>query len=76
MTIRVVYYGEIADVTGKETEELSNMTTVHEVYHYLEKNFPELKSKAFKIMVNDTLINHEQNLKDGDEVIILAPHIE
>ncbi len=75
MQIKVTFYGEIAQLIGEDTIHVQEIETVHELYKYLEHQYPKLTTQSFKIMVNDELINHERKLEENDEVLLVAPHV-
>jgi molybdopterin converting factor small subunit len=53
---------------------VEDQESVHSLYRYLEERFPDLKTKSFRILVNDEVINSERKLEAGDEVLLLPPH--
>lgn len=76
MSVKVVFYGEIAEATGTKMIELENQETVHSLYRYLEEQYPKLTHTPFKILVNNELINRERDLEEGDEILFLEAHVE
>jgi len=74
--VNVIFYGEIAEVTGKKNIQVNGIDNVHALYTYLEEQYPQLGTHAFKLMVNNELINHERTLEEGDEVLLMEPHVE
>lgn len=75
MQVQVTFYGELAQATGTNTTMIYDINTVHGVYRHLEETYPSLVTKSFKILVNDEVINRERKLEDGDEVLLVAPHV-
>lgn len=66
--------GNLAEVTLARSITVTEEESVHGLYRYLEEKFPDLKTTSFKIMVNNEVINTEQELKAGDEVLLVPPH--
>ncbi len=75
MQVQATFYGELAQATGTNTTLINDINTVHGIYRYLEETFPSLARKSFRILVNDEVINQERELEDGDEVLLVAPHV-
>lgn len=76
MRNKVVFFGDLSDVVGTKEMYLENMSTVHELFRHLLNQYPDLRLKSFKILVNDEEINHERKLEDGDIVVLINPHME
>lgn len=74
MAVNVVFMGGLADYTFTHSIQVDNCETIHALYQHLEERFPDLKTQPFKILLNNEVINREQDLKDGDEVVLLPPH--
>jgi|TARA_B110000503_G_scaffold141311_1_gene234397 sulfur-carrier protein len=73
--MRITYFGEIADITGKTTEELMiKGETLHEVISYLSSTY-NLTSNDFYVAINHKLVAMDKDihLNENDEVALLSP---
>lgn len=73
MNIRVLFFGQIADITGKDNLEISNVETSNELKLRLCQLYPSLKEYTFSIAVNEEIVQANAALKDGDIVALLPP---
>lgn len=75
MTIKVLYFAQLADIAGK-TEETRTLTDAspEQLYENLktEYAFPH-GFKQLQVAINHQLSAHETELKDGDEIAFLPP---
>lgn len=74
MAVNVVFMGSLIELTMARTITVEDQESVHSLYRYLEERFPDLKTKSFRILINDEVINSERKLEAGDEVLLLPPH--
>lgn len=72
MTVKIIAFGQIAEITGKKFETSSPDTET--LKSWLLQNFPALENKKFVIAVNKRLITDTINLKDNDEVALMPPY--
>ncbi len=88
MTVEILYFAEIRDITGKEKEKFDDLQNLEELLQLLFKKYNTLKpflrdEKSQKIHnIISVIINnqpiHERDpsliqLKDGDTVAFLLP---
>lgn len=66
--------GGLAELVMARSIEVDNQHSVHTLYRHLEERFPELKTRSFKVLVNNEVINSERKLADDDEVLLVPPH--
>lgn len=76
MNNKVIFFGNLADVTGQKEIMVEGQSTVHELFRHLIEQYPNLRMHSFKIIVNDEEINHERSLEEGDEVVLAHPYAE
>ncbi len=74
MAVNVVFMGSLAEATFTRNIKVEHCDNIHSLYRYLEEQFPDLKTHAFKILHNNEFLNKEISLEDGDEVVLLPPH--
>ncbi|NLE52952.1 MAG: molybdopterin converting factor subunit 1 [Chloroflexi bacterium] len=78
MRLTVVYYGGLKQETGVKRETLDlpgEALTVHELNDLLSARYPALGARLQSVAyaVNDTLIDGDTLLRDGDEASLLPP---
>jgi molybdopterin converting factor subunit 1 len=77
MSIRVLFFASLADVTGlRETEmDAAAFPDVGSIYNYFEAAYPQLGFYRATLMyaLNSEFANPGSPVKDGDEVAFLPP---
>ncbi len=71
--IQVLFFGPLSDITGIAVLELSEITDTDMLTALLHNKYPSLEKSVYTISVNHILITQTQNLRDGDEIALLAP---
>lgn len=73
MNITIKYFGQIAEVTQKESEQLDfSEGSIAEVLDVLYCKYGTLKNKEFKIAQNQELVSENEKLT-GAEIALLPP---
>lgn len=73
MTLRIKYFGQIAEITNCNQEELEFLgNIVSEIKDLLLKKYPLLQGKDFTIAQNHEIVNLEIKVS-GKEIAILPP---
>ncbi|WP_282124250.1 MoaD/ThiS family protein [Algibacter mikhailovii] len=73
MLITVKYFGQIAEVTQKEEEELEvAKTSISKLLETLNAKYTDLKNKDFQIAQNQELVSLDTELT-GAEIALLPP---
>lgn len=77
MSIRVLFFASLADVTGvRETElDSSLFSDVSSVFESFVREFPELEAHRSSLMcaVNLEFANADSPVHDGDEIAFFPP---
>jgi molybdopterin converting factor subunit 1 len=77
MSIRVLFFASLADVTGIREAELdaSAHRDVNSIYEKYAREFPQLAARRDTILfaVNQKFARPESPLQDGDEVAFFPP---
>ena len=73
MQIKVLFFGSLIDVVGKQEILLTDVADSTDLKQHLIRNYPAMKDQKFAIAVNHEIINEEINLKEDDEVAIIPP---
>jgi len=75
MLIKVEFFGSLRGVVGKRELRIAvkKRYTMGELLKYLKKEYPDLKKSEGMTIVflNHCCFNAEDELKDGDEVLLL-----
>ena len=72
MAIKIIAFGQIAEITGKElTVEASDITILKAA---LQVEFPALAEKKYAIAVNKKLVADSVALSDNDTVALMPPY--
>ena len=73
MKIKLLFFGNISDITGTGEMEYSNAADTETLELDLKNKFPQLKNFTYRIAVNKEIINKNTKIKDGDEIAFLPP---
>ena len=73
MEIRLLSFGQVADITGKDTLKIPDVKNTDELNEFLAKAWPQLESIKYSIAVNKKIIQENTQLHDLDTVAILPP---
>ena len=74
MKIHVRYYGMLSELVQKDTELLNlNASHLSEVIDTLQKKYPGLIEKVYKVAVNDEIIDGDIELKDNFSMDLMPP---
>lgn len=74
MSLKVLYFGMIAEVTGHHQEEIHGTYTIADLQKKLVEKYPKLDNISYKIAVNQNIANRQDiELKTEDEVALLPP---
>lgn len=73
MEIKILAFGQIAEITGKSEFKLAGANTAEELNTKLTEIFPELSAMKYSIAVNKKVVKKNIDLNDGDTVALLPP---
>jgi len=73
MEINLLSFGQIADITCRDTLRIPDVKNTNELIEFLIKAWPQLQSIKYSIAVNKKTIHENTQLRDGDTVAILPP---
>lgn len=72
MPIKIIAFGQIAEIMGKEliveAEDIKSLTEL------LQAKFPALSVKKYAVAVNKKLVNDNMLLTDNDTVALMPPY--
>jgi molybdopterin synthase sulfur carrier subunit len=72
MEIKVISFGQIAEITGKEF--MVEATDLDSLRLYLIQKFPELSDRKFAFAVNKKLVQENIILNQNDVVALMPPY--
>lgn len=73
MTVKVLFFGVLAEVTGSVCRHYSDVFSISVLMGQIHDEFPEIVHYDFRISLNNELIDDEPALNDGDEVALMPP---
>jgi sulfur-carrier protein len=73
MKVKVLFFGVLAEVTGTGMKILEDVKTIEHLKQRIENDFPELVHYKFRLSLNDSFINRDALLSDGDEIAFIPP---
>jgi len=72
MDIKIISFGQIAEITGKEL--MVEATDLDSLKLYLIQKFPGLSDKKFAFAVNKKLVQENISLNQNDVVALMPPY--
>lgn len=75
MHIKLLYFGMIAEWKGvsEETKMVSKDATIKNLLAEIELQIPEIKEINYALAHNQTMVEGEFKLSDGDEISLFPP---
>lgn len=73
MEINLLSFGQVTDITGKDTLKVPDVKNTNDLNGFLVKAWPQLLSIKYSIAVNKKIIRENTQLHDQDTVAILPP---
>lgn len=72
--IHIRYFASLRDAAGKSEEWVDRSTwTVKELKEWAEAAYPEFKSYAVLVAINEEYARPEDSVQDGDVVAFIPP---
>jgi sulfur-carrier protein len=73
MEIFVLFFGVLAEVTGTNRKQYSDIKSFSDLNTKIRDDFPEIVHYNFRIAVNNKIVNEDPLLRQDDEVAYLPP---
>jgi molybdopterin converting factor small subunit len=73
MKIKVIAFGYLTDILGKNPLELEDVSNTDLLKNKLCDKYPDLKKREYKIAVNQQIISENLSLDENSEVVLLPP---
>jgi molybdopterin converting factor small subunit len=70
--MKILYFGQLVDVTKMEQEELNDLQDLNALKVRLEEKYPLLKDKSYIFSVNQK-VTQEAQLQATDEIALMPP---
>ena len=74
MEINIIAFGQIVDLTGRQSWKISGIKTTDELMRKLTEQFPSLPKINFIMAVNKNVIINNTELNPNDTVALLPPY--
>jgi len=72
MNIKIIAFGQIAEITGKQLAAEATDTAI--LRTWLLEKFPALGQKKYAIAVNKKVVTDTVQLNENDEVALMPPY--
>lgn len=73
MTIHVLFFGALVEITKTSRLELNEVNSSAEALEMLHKKYPMLCHYKFSVALNQKFLADTAPLHDGDELALLPP---
>jgi sulfur-carrier protein len=73
MGVRVLFFGRLKDIIGKESIIFDSIEDIDSVRRNLFDSFPGMSNETFAVALNQEIVNGNKKISDGDEIAFLPP---
>ncbi len=73
MEIKLISFGKIAEFLQNQQLKVDGISDTDQLKAHLEKSFPQLVGMKYKLAVNSTLVQINQQVNTNDTVAIMPP---
>ncbi len=73
MEVRVLFFGVLAEVAGTQIKSYRDVKSMSDLKLRIQDDFPEVTHYSYRISLNNTLIDNDHLLSDGDEIAFMPP---
>lgn len=73
MEIEIISFGKISEFISNQKLSVPGINNTGELKVYLEQKFPALAGIKYKLAVNKSIVQSDQNLASHDIVAIMPP---
>jgi molybdopterin synthase sulfur carrier subunit len=73
MEVKVLFFGVLTDVAGTNIKIYNGVKSLPDLKLRISDDFPEIVHYDFRISVNNTIVENDPVLKDGDEIALMPP---
>lgn len=73
MTIEVLFFGQLTDITGCSSLTMENPGVVIELKKQVLSRYPALSQSKFVIAVNNKMSNEDELITDNSKIAFMPP---
>ena len=73
MKIKILFFGQLTDITGCSSMQLNNPGTIGQLKEQLFLKFPTLKTASFTIALNSQLVLQDQIISENSTIAFMPP---
>ena len=73
MSLKILFFSSIAEVTKTEAIELDNVSNTTTLISVLAEKFPGIEKLQYVIALNKVITHENELLKDNDVIAFLPP---
>lgn len=73
MTIEVMFFGQLTDITGSSKISVENVTDTDSLKHKLFHQYPALSTAKFRVAVDNKLIIENTRIEQGTKIAFMPP---
>ena len=73
MTIEVMFFGQLTDITGSSKISVENVTDTDSLKQKLFQQYPSLSAAKFRVAVDNKLINDNARIEQGAKIAFMPP---
>ncbi|HQQ93447.1 MAG TPA: MoaD/ThiS family protein [Bacteroidia bacterium] len=73
MGIEVLFFGELAEISGNSSAGLDLARDTDELLEILMVKYPDLRNKSFSVALNNKMIKGPKPLNEGDVLALMPP---
>lgn len=73
MTITVLMFGRIAELTGEQRQTFHDIHDTNRLQEHVTQTYPDIANLTYSIAVNTVMIRENAALTDGDTVALMPP---
>ena len=73
MKMKVLLFGQLADITGTRILEVENINDTDDLRQYLKEHYPDLTNNKFAIAVNKSIVREKTILNHTSTVALMPP---
>lgn len=71
--MKLLYFGILSELAGKQTEEITLEGTVKDLRLFLNSTYPSFSSQNFQVAMNQKIVTDQAILEPESEVALLPP---
>lgn len=73
MEVKVLFFGVLTDVAGTTIKIYNGVKSLADLKFRITDDFPEIVHYDYRISVNNTIVENDPVLNDGDEIALMPP---